>query len=230
MKKVISKKSEPKTELVKTEKKSGVILKKSASEMIAAFNSGEKLVSSLEQKRVAQQMNLDEMAAEIGLSVSVLHQILKKRRDLNTLPMDLVKKLAVWLDMPTVQVAMMAGVVTPEDMFVTRTLDQKLMGIYETIIRDPKWAGYMPDAAAFAKSDREMRIALALMYQEIKGKQLVNEVTLKEYQATSDKSEKVSTTRAAKLADKMSKSEVTILPADGKKAVGGGRRGPGKKI
>ena len=75
--------------------------------------------------------------------------------------------MVAFLKLPTEQIAAFAGIVFPEQLLRSLTVDDQLGLVLERMRSDPIWAPFAPRDDEWRETPMRVRIALALVYEQL---------------------------------------------------------------
>ena len=120
-----------------------------------------------------KKMTLKMFAEKSQISTVNLMGIMNGYRWLARCNRDLIDKLAAFLEVPVLQIFIMSGFITADDVVVTESLEKSLDLIHGQMMMDQAAAYRVPGIEAWAKWPLDARLCLCMMYEAYTHKRLM---------------------------------------------------------
>lgn len=149
---------------------------------------GSALLAMLLTAATHRQMQLQELAAALGVTYPYIAQLRSGYRQVVNASEDFLTRAAEFLGVPRVQVLLAAGRVRIEDFYAPSDLQAKVEPALRYIQADGEIGGSMP--ASVFKADPELQMFIIDLYQKVTHRNLLGQPVayqqLNEYAALSD--------------------------------------------
>lgn len=122
------------------------------------------LLNALFKKMVENNETKHDLAKKFGVSYSYL-TALGNTRSASGLTIDVIRSMAEYLDIPTAQALMLAGVMTPEDFYLERTISDRANLVYKEMLRDPILGAFAPSPENWNELNEPTRLLIAVLYE-----------------------------------------------------------------
>lgn len=120
-----------------------------------------------------KKMTLKVFAEKSQISSTNLMGIMNGYRWLARCNRDLIDNLAAILEVPVLQLFIMSGFISAQDVVITQSLEKSLDLIYEQMILDQAAAYRVPGVDAWNKWPLDAKLCLCMMYEAYTNKRLM---------------------------------------------------------
>jgi len=132
---------------------------------IDSTTQGYKLVKLIQEQAVEQNMTMDQVADETGISSSTLSHLRRGRRLASALDRDIVDRLAKWMGLPVIAVMILGEQITMNDFYSPKEdMEESIERAMRFILSDPEWGAMIPRAAV--EGDREIKLYTIWCYEQ----------------------------------------------------------------
>lgn len=139
-----------------------------------------------------KQMQLQELAAELGVTYSYLSQLRSGYREIINVSENFLSRAAAFLEVPRLPVLLAAGRVKIEDFYAVSEIASKIEPALRFIQTDGEIGGSMPATVFLA--DKQLQLFIVDLYQKVTHRNLLGQPVayqaLNEYAALAELNEK----------------------------------------
>lgn len=101
----------------------------------------------------------------LGVTYAYLTALGRGERLASKLGWETLSKMAAFLDIPKPQALLMAGIITPIDFYYQGTLGDRMTRIYDRMVSDPAWCGWMIPKDEWEKLNDRTKVLIAALYE-----------------------------------------------------------------
>ncbi|WP_019334823.1 helix-turn-helix domain-containing protein [Pseudomonas syringae] len=134
---------------------------------------GRRLINLIKKTMIDRDLHERAIADITGVTQIYWNSMANGNRQIKSLGKDKLDKIAEFLDLPLIQVLILADYFVITDFFNGKTLNDQLLLTLRKMQEDPQWAGYAPDRDVWEATDLGFRTAFAVMYEQISGNVLM---------------------------------------------------------
>lgn len=133
------------------------------------------LIDALTTRAEELALNKYELAEEVGLTYTYLRALSTGQRPVKGLSNERIRSMAKFLQVPVVEVMMLAGQVSEEDFFTSdqEALERELNNAYRFLREDPAWGYLAPSPEEWGEISRRQKVLITLLYSQVSGKKLI---------------------------------------------------------
>ncbi len=131
------------------------------------------LLAALIRRANELRHQMNDMARELGVTYGYINQLRNGRRATSNVSDEFAMRCAQYLSVPRMTVLMLAGRVTPQDLFEhEKMMAAEIARAMAFIVEDPKWGPLV--TAELRKSSLESQFLLVRLYEEATDKRLMD--------------------------------------------------------
>lgn len=106
-----------------------------------------------------------DLAAIIGIAYSYLMLLAKGGRDPSGLPLDSIRKSAIYMGIPMAQAALMAEIMVPADFYLDLTIPERVEIVHRDLQRDALYGGFALKPNVWHELPLEAKLLIAVLYE-----------------------------------------------------------------
>lgn len=126
---------------------------------------GQRLIDLIRKTLIDRGLPERHMVALLGVSQSYWHSLANGHRSLQALSKEKLQRLATFLELPLIQVCVLAGQFTAEDFVVARGLDEELERRVAAMRSDARWLALAPTQQEWAALPLKVRMLVVALYE-----------------------------------------------------------------
>lgn len=126
---------------------------------------GQRLIDLIRKTLIDRGLPERHMVALLGVSQSYWHSLTNGHRSLQALSKEKLQRLATFLELPLIQVCVLAGQFSAEDFVVARGLDEELERVVAALRSDARWLALAPTQQEWRALPLKVRMLVAALYE-----------------------------------------------------------------
>ena len=126
-----------------------------------------KLFDALRKKADDLRLSPVEFAGRLQLAYAYYRALHQGKRSVASFAAARMEDMVAFLKLPTEQIAAFAGIVFPEQLVRSLTIEAQLGLVLERMRSDPIWAPFAPRDEDWRDTPMRVKIALALVYEQL---------------------------------------------------------------
>lgn len=131
---------------------------------------GQRLIDQVRKALIDRALPERHVVDLLGVSQSYWHSLTNGHRSIQALSKGKLQRLADFLDLPLIQVCVLADQFVAEDFVRARGLDDELRRIADELRADARWLAIAPTPEQWAALPLQVRILVSALYEECRGK------------------------------------------------------------
>ncbi len=131
---------------------------------------GQRVIDRVRTTLIDQALPERHIVDLLGVSQSYWHSLTNGHRSIQALSKEKMQRLADFLDLPLIQVCVLADQFVAEDFVRARGLDDELRRIADELRADARWLAMAPTPKQWAALPLQVRILVSALYEECRGK------------------------------------------------------------
>lgn len=124
------------------------------------------LISALWNKMNEKGISPKEAAEDyLGITYAYLTALARGDRLTNKLTWETLERMSLFLDVPKAQVMLLAGILAQEDFYYRGSIPERMARLYQRMIHDPVWGGYMPNKVQWDALHPQVQLLIGGLYE-----------------------------------------------------------------
>lgn len=126
---------------------------------------GARLVKLIQKTLIDRDLPDRSIADVMGVTQVYWNALANGNRQIKSLGKDKLQKIAEFLNIPLVQVYVLADHLTAEDFFTSKTLDEQLWLSLRKMQEDPQWGAYAPSEEEWEQTPLSVKTTFVTLYE-----------------------------------------------------------------
>lgn len=170
------------TKTVKTDKKPVVRIKKA--NLLDSMSQdrsikGSVLIRKIWQKMLNMNIKPSVLAVEhLGMAYSYFMALGRGQARVDKLKIEQYTLMANFLDLPLIQVMLLAEAVRPEHFYYNATVEERIEHVYENMVNDPIFMGFAPSQHDWDSLSPSLKLSFCVMYETSAQTKILNPAEL----------------------------------------------------
>jgi hypothetical protein len=140
---------------------------------------GSVLIRKIWQKMLDLNIKPSVLATEhLGMAYSYLMALGRGTAPVNKLKIEQYTLMANFLDLPLVQVMLLAEAIQPEHFYYNATVEERIDHVYENMLNDPIFMGFAPSQQDWESLSPSLKLSFCVMYENCAQTKLLNPAEL----------------------------------------------------
>lgn len=139
-----------------------------------APQSGIRLLQRLNQVMAKKGDDIGDVAAELGISTTYLRAIANGSSSFANVNKQVLRKVAVYIDLPVAQTFLLADAMEPGDFFYESSVDKELALAHVSMTAHPMWAGYAPSTEEWDAMSLRQKLFTCMLYESATSQQFLS--------------------------------------------------------
>ncbi|WP_432263242.1 XRE family transcriptional regulator [Cupriavidus sp. TMH.W2] len=134
---------------------------------------GIRLIKLIKKTLLERDLPERTIADIMGVTTIYWNSMANGNRKIKSLGKDKLEKVADFLEIPTIQVYILADYFGPEDFFNVKTLDDQMWLAMKKMAEDPQWSAYAPTREEWDRFPVKVKAGYAALYERAYGEVLM---------------------------------------------------------
>lgn len=140
---------------------------------------GSILIRRIWKKMIADGISPYRLASDyLGMAYTYLMALGRGTAKINQLKIEQYMLMANYLDIPLIQVMLLAEAIQPEDFFYKATVEERVEHVYEMIKNDPLFMGFAPSQQDWNSASPTLKLSFCVMYETSAQSKILNPMDL----------------------------------------------------